>query len=143
MFHKTFCQLRLFASLLLKIPLLFRTIITHHPDSISCHILDHNSFNFRPFEDFEADPRFRKYHKTFCQIRLFEICLLKRSSSSHMITTRLPDSISCHILDHNSINSCLISEFRIASRPSKHPFTFWLLRLFDIGSLKIPSSLKQ
>jgi hypothetical protein len=94
------------------------------------HTLDHKSINSHLFEEFETDPRPRKYLKTFCQLKLFATSLLKNSFAMILHHHGIRNLHMDHILDHKSINSGPIEEFETVPRPRKYLKTFCQLRLF-------------
>jgi hypothetical protein len=94
------------------------------------HILDHKSINSGTIEEFETDPRSRKYLETFCQLRLFATSLLQNSFAMILHPCGIRILFLDHISDHKSINSSPIEEFETDPRPRKFLDTFCQLRLF-------------
>ena len=64
----------------------------------------------------------------------------KLKCTSCTIITWHSDTFNYHILDRNSINSCLFWDFRVDPSPQKHALTDGQLRMFESWWLKIPFS---
>ena len=104
------------------------------------HIFNHKSINFRPFPKFQADPKLRKYLKTFCLLRFCQVCCFKIPLSTRDDIAGIRTLHLDHIFKHKSINFRPFHKFQADLRSRKYLETFCLLRFCQVRCFEIPFS---